>query len=64
MNVEITASRDVTELRDRVRQALYRTLIGLGLGLLVVLGFALRFASKLGNAVRVLSDAAAQVEAG
>jgi adenylate cyclase len=64
MNVEITASRDVTELRDRVRQALYRTLIGLGLGLLVVLGFALRFASKLGNAVRVLSDAAAQIGQG
>ena len=64
MNVEITASRDVTELRDRVRQSLYRTLLGLGAGLLIVLGFALRFASKLGTSVRVLSEAADKIGQG
>jgi adenylate cyclase len=64
MTVEITASRDVTELRDGVRQALYRQLLVLSLGLLVVLGLALRFASRLGKAVRVISDAADQVKLG
>ena len=64
MNVEITASRDVTELRDRVRRSLYRTLLGLGAGLLIVLGFALRFASKLGTSVRVLSEAADKIGQG
>jgi adenylate cyclase len=61
MNVEITASRDVTALRDRVRSSLYRTLLGLGAGLALVLGFALRFASRFGSAVRRLSDAADQI---
>jgi adenylate cyclase len=64
MTVEITASRDVTELRDGVREALYRQLLVLSLGLLVVLGLALRFASRLGKAVRVISEAADQVKLG
>jgi adenylate cyclase len=62
--VEITASRDVTELRDRVRQALYRQLIGLSAVLVVVLLLALRFASRLGGAVRAISDAARHVKVG
>ena len=61
---EITASRDVTELRDTTRGALYRQLGVLGLGLVVVLGLALRFASRLGSAVRKISDAADQVKDG
>jgi adenylate cyclase len=61
MNVEITASRDVTALRERVRGSLYRTLLGLGAGLAIVLGFALHFASRFGSAVRRLSDAAEQI---
>jgi adenylate cyclase len=64
MAVEITASRDVTELRDRVRQALYRQLAGLTVVLVVVLLLALRFASRLGNAVRAISDAAGHVKVG
>lgn len=64
LKVEITASRDVTELRDRVRQALYRQLIGLGVVLVVVLLLALRFASRLGNAVRAISTAAGKVKVG
>jgi adenylate cyclase len=62
--VEITASRDVTELRDRVRHALYRQLAGLSVVLVVVLLLALRFASRIGNAVRAISEAAGKVKAG
>jgi adenylate cyclase len=64
MEVEITASRDVTELRDQVRRELYVHLGGLGLVLLVVLALALRFASRMGGVVRGLSEAAVQVKAG
>ncbi|HEY3496198.1 MAG TPA: adenylate/guanylate cyclase domain-containing protein, partial [Polyangiaceae bacterium] len=64
ITAEITASRDVTELRDTTRSALYRQLGVLALGLVVVLGLALRFASRLGNAVRKISDAADQVKDG
>jgi adenylate cyclase len=64
MEVEITASRDVTELRDEVRKDLYLNLGGLGLVLLVVLGLALRFASRMGGAVRSISEAAGSVKAG
>ncbi|HEX4337584.1 MAG TPA: adenylate/guanylate cyclase domain-containing protein [Polyangiaceae bacterium] len=64
MEVEITASRDVTELRDEVRKDLYRELGGLAALLVVVLGVALRFASRMGNAVRSISDAAEKVKTG
>jgi adenylate cyclase len=64
MEVEITASRDITELRDTTRKALYLQLGGLGVVLAVVLAFALRFASRMGGAVRSISDAAGQVKEG
>jgi adenylate cyclase len=64
LDVEITASRDVTELRDELRKDLYRHLGGLALVLLVVLALALRFASRLGGAVRSLSEAARSVGLG
>jgi adenylate cyclase len=62
--VDITASRDVTETRNRVRQGLINELTALAVVLVIVLGFALRFASRLGNAVRAISGAARQVKAG
>jgi adenylate cyclase len=64
MEVEITASRDVTELRDDVRKELDIQLSGLGFVLVVVLALALRFASRMGGAVRSISDAAQKVKAG
>jgi adenylate cyclase len=64
LNVEITASRDVTELRDELKKELYRQLGGLGLVLVVVLGLALRFAARLGGAVRSISEAARSVGLG
>jgi adenylate cyclase len=62
--VELTASRDVTEMRDEVRKGLWIHLGGLSLVLAIVLGLALRFASRLGRSVRAISDAAEQVKAG
>jgi adenylate cyclase len=62
--VEFTASRDVTELRDSVRKTLYHQLAWLGLVLVVVLALALRFAGRLGGAVRSISDAAGLVKSG
>jgi adenylate cyclase len=64
MEVEITASRDVTELRDQVRRELNVQLGALGAILAVVLGLALRFASRLGHSVRAISEAAGQVKTG
>jgi adenylate cyclase len=64
MEVEVTASRDITELRDVTRRALYKHVGGLALVLLVVLGLALRFASRMGGAVRSISEAAGQVKEG
>jgi len=64
MMVEITASRDVTELRTRVREALYRQLVFLSVTLVVVLLLALRFASRLGNAVRTIADAEEKLKGG
>ncbi len=64
MEVEITASRDVTELRDQVRRDLHLQLGGLGVVLLVVLGLALRFASRMGSTVRSISEAAGSVKGG
>jgi adenylate cyclase len=64
MEVELTASRDVTELRDQVRRELWLHLGGLGLVLAIVLGLALRFASRMGGAIRAISEAATKVKAG
>jgi adenylate cyclase len=64
LSAELTASRDVTELRDGVRTALYRQLAVLALGLAVVLVLALRFATRLGKNVRSISEAAGQVKQG
>jgi adenylate cyclase len=64
MEVELTASRDVTELRDEVYRELRVHLGGLALVLTVVLALALRFASRTGNAVRAISEAAGQVKTG
>jgi len=64
LDVEITASRDVTELRDELRKDLYQHLGGLALVLVVVLGLALRFAARLGSAVRSLSEGAQSVKLG
>ena len=64
MEVEVTATRDITELRDQTRHALYTQLGGLGIVLAVVLALALRFASRMGGAVRSISDAAEKVKGG
>ena len=62
--VEVTASRDVTELRDEVRKDLFTEVGGLCALSLVVLGVAIRFASRMGGAVRAIADAAEQVKTG
>jgi adenylate cyclase len=64
MEVEITASRDITELRDQTRRELYLHVGGLGVVLAVVLALALRFASRMGGAVRAISEAAGKVKGG
>ena len=64
LKVELTASRDVTELRDKVRKDLKRQLVILTAVLGVVLLLALRFAARLGKTVRSISDAAGQVKVG
>jgi adenylate cyclase len=64
MVVEVTASRDITEIRDRMRASLYRHIGGLVGLLVIVLLLALRFASRLGQAVSQISDAARRVKGG
>ncbi len=64
LEVELTASRDVTELRDQVRRELWVHLGGLGAVLVLVLALALRFASRTGRAVGAISEAAGKVKAG
>jgi adenylate cyclase len=61
---EVTASRDVTEVHEEKQQALLYHLAALAGVLIVVLGFALRFASRLGRSVQAISDAADQVKGG
>lgn len=61
---ELTASRDVTELHQRALVHLLQHLGALAAFTLLVLGFALRFASRLGLSVRGISLAASQVKAG
>ncbi len=62
--VELTASSDVTAISEKTQRALWLYLAALGSVLLVVLGFALRFASRLGRSVQGISDAADQVKSG
>jgi adenylate cyclase len=64
MDLEITASRDVTELRDELRRDTLVHLGGLALLTVVVLALALRFASRIGRAVGAISEAAQKVRAG
>jgi adenylate cyclase len=64
MLVEVTASRDITEIRDRMRASLYRHIGGLVALLAIVMLLALRFASRLGSAVGQISDAARRVKGG
>ena len=64
MDLEITASRDVTELRDAVRKDLYIEVGGLLALLGLVLALAIRFASRMGHAVGAISVAAEQVKSG
>ena len=64
LTVELTASRDVTEIEARSQRTLWIHLGALGLLLALVLGFALRFASRLGGSVQAISDAADQVKKG
>jgi adenylate cyclase len=61
---EVTASRDITEAHNERRRALMLHLAALGGVLLVVLGLALRFASRVGRSVQGISEAADQVKLG
>jgi C4-dicarboxylate-specific signal transduction histidine kinase len=62
--VELTASRDVTEVLAEKRRALALHLAALGAVLLIVLGLALRFTGRLGRNVQAISEAADQVKKG
>jgi len=64
LHVEVTASRDVTALRDESRKDLLHTLLALGGISLLVLALALRVASRMGKAVQALAQAASSVKAG
>ena len=64
LKVELTASRDVTELSDESRKDLAKSLALLLIVGVVVLTIALRVASRMGHAVKSISDAAEQVKAG
>jgi len=62
--VELTASRDVTKLRDTVRADLAKHLSVIGASCAVVLLIALWFASRMGRIIRGIDDAAGQVKEG
>lgn len=62
--VELTASRDVSELRAMARADLWKHLQLLGAATLIVLALALRFANKLGAAISGIAGAARQVKEG
>ncbi len=64
LKVELTASREVTALQAEKARALFIHLAALGTILALVLAFALRFASRVGDSVRAISDAADQVKRG
>jgi adenylate cyclase len=62
--VELTASRDVTALRDQSRRSLWISLGVLAAIFAAVLALALRFAGHMGEAVHAISLAAEQVKQG
>jgi adenylate cyclase len=62
--VELTASREVTELRRRSRAMLLRSVGVLGPVLLLGLVIAFVIARRIGSSVRGISDAAASVKEG
>jgi adenylate cyclase len=64
LSLELTASRDITELHAEKHRVLMVHLAVLGAVLLIVLGFALRVASRLGRSVQAISEAADQVKSG
>lgn len=64
LTVELTASRDVTALRAEARAAFYQHLEALGLATLVLLGFALYFASRFSRSVANIAVAARSVKEG
>ncbi len=64
LHVELTASRDVTELHATAQANLQKHLLILGGFTLVVLAIALRFAARLAQSVKGIATAAAQVKMG
>jgi adenylate cyclase len=62
--VELTASRDATELRQRSRELLLHSALLLGPVLLAGLGIALFLARRIGHGVRAISGAAAKIKKG
>ena len=62
--VEVTASRDVTELRAEAWRDLRTTLLELGAALVLALAFALWVSQRISNAVKKIGDAAASVRGG
>ena len=62
--VELTATRDVSELRAMARRDLYRHLGILGVAILVVLGLALRYAHKLASGIESMAAAARKLREG
>jgi adenylate cyclase len=62
--VELTASRDATELRQRSRVMLLHSAALLGPVLLAGLGIALVIARRIGRGVRDISGAAAKIKTG
>jgi adenylate cyclase len=61
---ELTASRDATELRQRSRELLLHSALWLLPVLLVGLAIALVLARRIGQGVRAISGAAAQIKSG
>lgn len=63
-SVELTASRDVTTLRDAARADLRVHLQALGIASLVLLGFAFYFASRFSRSLTNIAHAARSVKEG
>ncbi len=63
-DVRLTATRDVTELREMALSDLYQQLGILGAAALLVLGFALRYANELARGVEGIARAARALEEG
>lgn len=62
--VELTASRDVSEIQAAARRGLYRQLGMLGLATLVLLGLALRFANRFAGSISGIAQAARSIKGG